>query len=83
MPVYEYTCPECEHASEELRALGQTDAPECSQCGAQMQRRFSRVAVKYSSFGFNSTDSLVTDTKGRSQKDFKALRNKAEEISDS
>ena len=40
----------------------------------------SRVAVKYQSFGFTSTDNLVENPQG---KDFQALRRRAEEISDS
>lgn len=80
MPVYEYTCSACNSSAELLRALGDTEPPACAQCSAQMQRKFSRVAVKYGAWGFTSTDSLVGDSRG---KDFKALRNKAEEISDS
>jgi putative FmdB family regulatory protein len=80
MPVYEFTCAECGAAVELIRGLGETDAPACDACGAaSMQRVFSRVAVRYGSWGFTSTDSLVNDTRG---KDFKALRSKAEQISD-
>jgi len=38
------------------------------------------VAVRFSGWGFNRTDSLVPE--GRSRKDFKKLREKAEEIAD-
>ena len=41
--------------------------------------QIAQVAVKYESFGFNHTDSLVDAPGGR---DFRALRNKAEEIAD-
>lgn len=44
-----------------------------------MRRVFSRVAVRYGSWGFRTTDSLISDTRGR---DFKALRDRAERISD-
>lgn len=45
----------------------------------ERRRKFSRVAVRYEGWGFASTDSLVTDTRG---KDYKALRERAERISD-
>lgn len=80
MPVYEFTCPECSAEVELLRSLGDIEAPACETCGAEMARRFSRVAVKYGSWGFTSTDSLIGDTRGKS---FKALRDKADQISDS
>jgi len=41
---------------------------------------YGRVAVKFSGWGFRRTDSLVPGDRPR--KDFKALREKAEEISD-
>jgi len=37
------------------------------------------VAVRYEGWGFTATDSLVSDTRG---KDFRTLRDKAEQISD-
>lgn len=80
MPVYEFTCPACAAAAELLRSLGDTALPDCPDCGQLMQRKFSRVAVRYGSWGFNATDNLVSDNTG---KDFKALREKAEQISDS
>lgn len=80
MPVYEFTCADCQAAVEVIRGLGESDPPSCEVCGAaEMQRVFSRVAVRYGSWGFTSTDSLVNDTRG---KDFKELRSKAEQISD-
>lgn len=79
MPVYEFNCPSCAAGAELLRGLGESEAPLCDECGTQMQRKFSRVAVRYGSWGFNATDSLVGDTRG---KDFKELRSKAEQISE-
>lgn len=79
MPVYEFRCRECGAEAELIRGLGESDPPDCAACTAPMQRIFSRVAVRYSTWGFTATDSLVGDTRG---KDFKALRSKAEQISD-
>lgn len=79
MPVYEYACTECGEVEEHLLPLG-ADGPEaCTACGAPLRRKFSRVAVRYEGWGFSSTDRLVNDTQG---KDFKALRERAERISD-
>ncbi|HWH31708.1 MAG TPA: FmdB family zinc ribbon protein [Egibacteraceae bacterium] len=80
MPIYEYRCETCGADDERLQALG-ADAPVdgCQACGGPLKRRFSRVAVKYQGWGFSSTDALVADNRG---KDFRALRDRAERISD-
>lgn len=79
MPVYEFDCPSCGRRCEELRRLGEDSPPACPSCEIGMRRVFSRVAVRYGSWGFRATDSLISDTHGR---DFKALRERAERISD-
>lgn len=80
MPIYEYACGECGAVEEHLQAVG-AEAPEdgCTECGGPLRRKFSRVAVKYEGWGFSSTDSLVGNPGG---KDFKALRERAERISE-
>jgi putative FmdB family regulatory protein len=80
MPVYLFRCADCGAEREELLRLGDTADRTCAECGGTAKHRLSRVAVKYEGWGFTATDSLVSDTKG---KDFKQLRAKAEEISDS
>ena len=82
MPVYAFSCPLCNGVTELLLKLGDTGPRPCPTdgCTGTAQLKMSRVAVKYQSFGFTSTDKLIDNPKG---KDFKALRSKAEEISDS
>jgi putative FmdB family regulatory protein len=80
MPVYEYRCRACGAAEEHLQPMG-SDAPgPCEACGGELRRRYSRVAVRYQGWGFESTDSLVGGD--RSKKDFRALRERAERIAD-
>ena len=80
MPVYEYACRACGAAEEHLQPLA-SDAPgPCAACGGELRRRWSRVAVRYQSWGFTSTDKLVGDD--RRDQDFRALRDRAERISD-
>ena len=80
MPVYEYACRACGATEEHLQPLG-SDAPgPCAACGGELRLRWSRVAVKYQSWGFTSTDKLVGDD--RRDQDFRALRDRAERISD-
>jgi putative FmdB family regulatory protein len=79
MPVYEYVCTACAAVEEHLLPLGSSGPSDCAACGEPLRRKFSRVAVKYEGWGFSSTDSLVNDTRG---KDYKALRERAERISD-
>lgn len=80
MPIYLFRCTKCEAEHEELLPLGATADRKCPDCGGKAKHRFSRVAVKYGGWGFTATDKLVSDNRG---KDFKTLRSKAEEISDS
>jgi predicted nucleic acid-binding Zn ribbon protein len=54
----------------------------CPSCGGQLRRAWSRVRVRYSGWGFSSTDSLLPGRR-KSRKDFKKLQEKAEEITDS
>lgn len=60
------------------------DAPapaSCPECGGELKRVYGRVAVKFAGWGFRRTDSLVPEDRPR--KDFRKLREKAEEISES
>lgn len=81
MPVYEFACRECGAVEEHLLPLGAGAPGPCVACGGELRRKFSRVAVKYGSWGFSSTDKLVSDDRGP-RKDFKTLRERAERISD-
>jgi putative FmdB family regulatory protein len=81
MPVYEFVCRECGAHEEHLLPLGAGAPGSCVACGGALRRKFSRVAVRYGSWGFTATDSLVDDARGP-RKDFKTLREKAEQISD-
>jgi putative FmdB family regulatory protein len=82
VPVYVFRCPACGEENERLLRLGDTGPRPCPAAGCEgvATHRFARVAVKYAAFGFNTTDNLVANPQG---KNFKDLRTKAEEISDS
>jgi putative FmdB family regulatory protein len=79
VPIYVFRCLSCRAEHEVLAALGRNDAGPCPECGGQTKLRPGRVAVRFADWGFTATDSLVSDPTG---KDFKALRDKAEQISD-
>ncbi len=79
MPVYEFACRTCGHAEDHLLPLGETSERRCPRCDGMLRHRVSRVAVRYEGWGFTATDRLVSDTRG---KDYKALRARAEQISD-
>jgi putative FmdB family regulatory protein len=79
MPLYLFRCTACAAEAEHLLPLGETEDRACTECGEPAKHRFARIAVKYNDWGFAATDNLVGDTRG---KDFKALRETAEKISD-
>ena len=82
MPVYEFRCPVCGAVTEEILPLGDTAPRPCStdSCIGQRTLKLSRVAVKYQAFGFTTTDKLVGDP---TNKNFRSLQEKANEISES
>jgi len=81
MPVYEYVCSACDHALDRLLPMARADEPgPCPACEGELRRRFSRVAVKYTSWGFSRTDGLVADRPGRG--DYREVAERAERISD-
>jgi predicted nucleic acid-binding Zn ribbon protein len=65
---------------EEIQPMGAPPPGPCPKCGGELKRVFGRVAVKFSGWGFTSTDSLIRDDRPR--KDFRKLREKADEITD-
>ena len=81
MPVYEYVCEACGHELDRLLPMTRADEPgACPACDGELRRRFSRVAVKYTSWGFSRTDGLVADRPGRG--DYREVAERAERISD-
>lgn len=81
MPIYEFACGDCGARFDRLLAIDAADEPgPCPACDGVLERQFSRVAVRYNSWGFNATDGLVPERPGRN--DLRAVRDKAEELSD-
>lgn len=81
MPVYEYVCDDCDEVVERLLPMSDADDPgPCPACEADLRRRFSRVAVKYTTWGFSSTDGLVPDRPGRGS--YREVAERADRISE-
>lgn len=81
MPVYEYVCGDCGHEQDRILPFARADDPgPCPACEGELRRRFSRVAVKYTSWGFSRTDGLVPERPGRG--DYREVAARAERISE-
>jgi putative FmdB family regulatory protein len=80
MPVYEYRCRACSRRVEEVQAMGAGPPGPCPTCGGQLRRAYGRVGVRFSGWGFRRTDSLLPEDRPR--KDFRALKDKAEELTE-
>jgi putative FmdB family regulatory protein len=78
VPIYEYRCRECGTVREEIQPMGAPPPGPCGVCGGELRRVYGRVGVTFSGWGFSTTDSLAPA--GRPRKDFRSLRDKAEEI---
>ncbi len=61
--------------------MGSGPPGPCPRCGGELKRVYGRVGVRFSGWGFRSTDDLVPADRPR--KDFKRLRDKADEIAES
>jgi putative FmdB family regulatory protein len=81
VPIYEYRCRSCGAELEEVQPMGSGPPGPCPRCGGTLRRRYGRVGVRFSGWGFASTDALAP--RGRPRKDFGRLKRKAEEIADS
>ena len=81
MPVYEYACRACGHRLEEIQPMGAGAPGPCPECGGELRRVYGRVSVRFSGWGFSSTDKLIPEDRPR--KDFRKLREKAEELRES
>lgn len=81
MPVYEYRCTACEHRLEEVQPMGSGPPGPCPECDGELRRVYGRVGIRFSGWGFNATDGLLPGD--RPKRDFRALKEKAEEIRDS
>lgn len=80
MPVYEYKCPACGHRFDLLQPMDAERVAECEECGAEAKRVFSpRIAIRYEGWGFNATDKLLPES-SRVKRDFKQLREKADQL---
>jgi putative FmdB family regulatory protein len=80
VPLYEYRCHQCGETTEEIQPMGAGPPGPCPSCGGTLQRRYGRVGVRFSGWGFSRNDSLVPSD--RPPKDFKKLAEKAEEIAE-
>jgi predicted nucleic acid-binding Zn ribbon protein len=65
---------------EEIQPMGSGPPGPCPECGDELRRVWGRVGVRFSGWGFSKTDALLPDDRPR--KDFRRLREKAEEIAD-
>jgi putative FmdB family regulatory protein len=47
MPLYEYNCPNCEHAFEKRVPMAEADQTACPHCGSlHTKRRLPRIALQ-------------------------------------
>ena len=60
--------------------MGSSAPGPCAVCGGELRRIYGRVGVRFSGWGFSKTDSLLPGD--RRKKDFRKLREKADEIAE-
>lgn len=45
MPIYEYRCPDCRRTGSRLQKMSDPSRPDCPDCGSEMVKQISRVAL--------------------------------------
>jgi putative FmdB family regulatory protein len=81
VPIYEYRCRSCGASVEEVQPMGSGPPGPCPSCGGELRRAYGRVGVRFSGWGFSTTDKLLPE--GRRRRDFRTLKAKAEELTES
>ena len=57
MPIYEYTCTECDHAHEALQKMSDAPLSECPACGQPaLKKKISAAGFRLSGSGWYETD---------------------------
>ncbi|MGH1484569.1 MAG: FmdB family zinc ribbon protein [Cellvibrionaceae bacterium] len=57
MPIYEYSCTECEHELEALQKMSDDPLTDCPQCGKPaLVKKISAAAFRLSGSGWYETD---------------------------
>ena len=81
MPVFGYKCTACGARSDHIVLAGEDPPTRCADCGGALKRTWTgRLHVSLESWGFKKTDGYLPDDRPR--RDFKALKERAERISD-
>jgi predicted nucleic acid-binding Zn ribbon protein len=60
--------------------MGSEPPGPCPECGGELKKTYGSVGIRFSGWGFSKTDSLAPGDRPR--KDFRKLKEKAEEISE-
>jgi hypothetical protein len=61
--------------------MGSGPPGPCPACGGPLRRVYGRVGIRFGGWGFSSSDALLPADRPR--KDFRTLKEKAEEIAES
>ena len=81
MPVFGYKCTACGAREDHIVLQGEVAPTECAVCEGTLKRTYGgRLYVKLEGWGFTKTDSYLPDDRPR--RDFKALRERAERLTD-
>lgn len=57
MPIYQYSCIECDIDTVRTKTFNNSDQPEfCETCGSPLKRVYSNIGVTFNGSGFYSTD---------------------------
>ena len=61
--------------------MGSGPPGPCPECGGELRRVYGRVGLRFAGWGFSRTDGLLPEDRPR--RDFRALKDKAQELTDS
>jgi putative FmdB family regulatory protein len=56
MPIYEYSCEQCEQTTEAIQRLSDPPLVECPKCGGRLRKKVSAPAFQFKGSGWYVTD---------------------------
>jgi putative FmdB family regulatory protein len=82
MPIYSFQCPKCGFVREDLRKMGDYEAPECVYCKKQVMERFYEpvtTVLKGQGWSHGQQEKLRVRSKEQGKKFFRRHPNLQEE----
>ncbi|KAF2955632.1 FmdB family zinc ribbon protein [Marinitoga sp. 38H-ov] len=63
MPIYRYTCENCNHEFTVMHGMNEEPEILCEKCGEKAKRSIGKIGISFKGSGYYITDSKSSDNK--------------------